>query len=210
MKRMRVYIFALCLANCSMASCTTTTESSRMQGTMSMIARQAESDLGWQKDAAVVTPRDLEAGGCAIYLVKHRTRPPAARTYYASLADGTVVSPLQADGAVRILRDCGGKMSPEAWAEVATGFSPGIGPGSIVRNMSEVLPQAQSQLKDEPVHPPAFTAGENGVEFYWSLGPTSSRVYKVQATLTTQGELQIAKTLVAGNSIKGIKGDGGN
>lgn len=104
------------------------------------IARAAESDLGWERGAASASAIAGVDGGCRFFDVRHRSQPPVALNRYAVLADETVVSPVEVDGAARILDACGASLSPGEWAEVVTGFRPGIGPLRVAHTAEDLPP----------------------------------------------------------------------
>ena len=165
------------------------------------IAEAVHAEYGWKVDEVRVDEVErLRRQSCSFYTAVSTQRPLSYQPNYAVLTGNQVIG-ISYDGAVaKILDACSAGASADWWAEIITRFHPDLGAG-IVLTDEEVRPDIVRKLTQagQTFAPPAFGSDKKSVSFLL-LNPETYTLYRVQATRTAGGSVEVVKTKLLGKA----------
>ncbi len=165
------------------------------------IAETARAEYGWKVDEVRIDEVErLRRPSCSFYTAGSTVRPLSYQANYALLPGNQVIGIGGANAAAKILDACSAGASADWWAEIVTRFHPDLG-GGIVLSDEEVRPDIVRKLTQAGATfaPPAFGQDKQSVSFLL-LNPETYVLYRVQATRTAGGSVEVVKTKLLGKA----------
>jgi len=165
------------------------------------IAEATHEEFGWKVDEAKVDEvESLRRPSCSFYTVVSNERPLSYQPNYALLPGDHVIGIGTANAVTKILDGCAADASADWWAEIITRFHPDLGDGIVLSDEQE-RPDIVRKLAQAGVAftPPQFEHGKQGVNFLL-LEPEHYWLYRVQATRTPSGAIEVNKTKLLGGT----------
>jgi len=165
------------------------------------IAEAVHTEYGWElSEVRVDEVERLRRQSCSFYTTASTQRPLSYQPNYAVLPGNQVIGLSDGNAAGKILDACSAGTSADWWAEIITRFQPDTG-GGIVLSDEEVRPDIVRKLTQAGAKftPPAFGPGKKSVSFLL-LNPETYVLYRVQATRTAAGAVEVVKTKLLGKT----------
>jgi len=163
------------------------------------IAEAVHTEYGWElAEVRVDEVERLRRQSCSFYTTASTQRPLSYQANYAVLPGNQVIGLSTEGAAAKILDACSAGASADWWAEIITRFHPDTG-GGIVLSDEDVRPDIVRKLTQagQTFAPPAFGPDKKSVSFLL-LNPETYVLYRVQATRTAGGSVEVVKTKLLG------------
>lgn len=163
------------------------------------IAEAARAEYGWKVDEVRIDEVErLRRLSCSFYTAGSTVRPLSYQANYALLPGNQVIGIGDGHAVAKILDACSAGAPADWWAEIITRFHRDLG-GGIVLSDEKVRPDVVRELTQAGAtfSPPAF--GKQSVSFLL-LNPETYVLYRVQATRTAGGPVEVVKTKLLGKA----------
>lgn len=160
------------------------------------IAEAVAKAKGWSPDQVQVDEtEDLRRPACSFYTASHAVRPLDYQLDYALLGD-RVVGPGDGKVVAQILDSCSAGTTAEWWAEIITRFDRNL-MGGLVLSDEETRTDIVRKLNKvgKAFEPPVLDKDKRSLT-YLMLNPETNVLYRIQATRSAGGPVEVVKTKV--------------
>ncbi len=158
------------------------------------IAEAAAEHYGWKVDEVRVDEVErLRRPSCHFYTAAQTVRPLPYQANFALVGD-QVIGPGDGKVVAQLLNSCSAGAVPEWWAEIVTRFHRDLGGGLVLRD-EKTKPDAVRKLAaaGETFTPPSLDHGKLPLS-YLLLNPETNVLYRVHATLSPAGAVEVVRT----------------
>lgn len=165
------------------------------------IAETAHAEYGLKANEIRIDEVErLRRHSCSFYEVGSDVRPLSYEANYAVVSGNQVMGISSPNAAARILDSCSADASADWWAEIITRFHPDLGAGIVLSDENERPDVVRKLIQaGKTFSAPAFKHDNQGVSFLL-LNPETYVLYRVEATRTSSGAIDVVKTKVFGGT----------
>jgi hypothetical protein len=161
------------------------------------IAKAAAEEHGWKLDEVRVDEVErLRRPSCSFYTAAHTVLPLSYQSNYALLAGEQVIGVGDGNVVAKILDGCAAGAPAEWWAEIVTRFHRDLGGGVVLRDEKTKPDLVRKMIEaGKTFTTPALDKGKQSLTFLL-LNPETYALYRIQATRSAGGTIEVVKTKV--------------